>query len=129
MIKHILSIIWNQRRSNGWIFAELLVVAGVFWLMVDMFYVDTRTYYSPLGFDITNVWRFKLSEQERNPSDSLPGVFSPLSDADHDGRAGEADPLDVANTPMVRGGGSLRYLLLLSLLDGKFLEGDRASGW
>ena len=44
-------------------------------------------------------------------------------------RAGEADPLDVANTPMVRGGGSLRYLLLLSLLDGKFLEGDRASGW
>lgn len=55
MIKHILSIIWNQRRSNGWIFAELLVVAGVFWLMVDMFYVDTRTYYSPLGFDITNV--------------------------------------------------------------------------
>ena len=36
MIKHILSIIWNQRRSNGWIFAELLVVAGVFWLMVDM---------------------------------------------------------------------------------------------
>ena len=117
MIKHILSIIWNQRRSNGWIFAELLVVAGVFWLMVDMFYVDTRTYYSPLGFDITNVWRFKLSEQERNPSDSRAI------------RAGEADPLDVANTPMVRGGGSLRYLLLLSLLDGKFLEGDRASGW
>jgi hypothetical protein len=50
MIKHILSIIWNQRRSNGWIFAELLVVAGVFWLMVDMFYVDTRTYYSPRRF-------------------------------------------------------------------------------
>ena len=77
MIKHILSIIWNQRRSNSWIFAELLVVAGVFWLMVDMFYVDTRTYYSPLGFDITNVWRFKLSEQERNPSDSLPGLSEP----------------------------------------------------
>ena len=77
MIKHILSIIWNQRRSNGWIFAELLVVAGVFWLMVDMFYVDMRTYYSPLGFDITNIWRFKLSEQERNPSDSLPGLSEP----------------------------------------------------
>ena len=25
MIKHILKIMWNQRRSNGWIFAELLV--------------------------------------------------------------------------------------------------------
>ena len=115
MIKHILSIIWNQRRSNGWIFAELLVVAGVFWLMVDMFYVDTRTYYSPLGFDMA--FQVKRAGTE------------PFGFASRAIRAGEADPLDVANTPMVRGGGSLRYLLLLSLLDGKFLEGDRASGW
>ena len=162
MIKHILSIIWNQRRSNGWIFAELLVVAGVFWLMVDMFYVDTRTYYSPLGFDITNVWRFKLSEQERNPSDSLPGLSEPekltaikgmtskraqeISNAfneqmglrrvmeflaHYDLSAALSVPLyrRFGANAMARGGGSLRYLLLLSLLDGKFLEGDRASGW
>lgn len=62
MIKHILKIIWNQRRSNGWIFAELLVVASVLWVMVDMFWVDYKTYHAPLGFDITNVWRFKLSQ-------------------------------------------------------------------
>ena len=114
MIKHILSIIWNQRRSNSWIFAELLVVAGVFWLMVDMFYVDTRTYYSPLG---------RMAFQVKRAG------TEPFGFASRAIRAGEADPLDVANTPMVRGGGSLRYLLLLSLLDGKFLEGDRASGW
>ncbi|WP_455628285.1 ABC transporter permease [Parabacteroides chinchillae] len=64
MFRHILKIMWNQRRSNGWIFAELLIVAGVLWTMVDMFYVDYRTYYSPLGYDITNVWRFKLSAQD-----------------------------------------------------------------
>ena len=28
MIRHILKIMWNQRRSNGWIFAELAVVAA-----------------------------------------------------------------------------------------------------
>lgn len=42
MIKHILKIMWNQRRSNGWIFAELLVVAAVLWMMVDTFWVDYR---------------------------------------------------------------------------------------
>ena len=26
MIKSILAQIWNQRRLNGWIFAELLIV-------------------------------------------------------------------------------------------------------
>ena len=33
MIKHLLTIIWNQRRANGWIFAELLIVAGILWFM------------------------------------------------------------------------------------------------
>lgn len=62
MIKHILKIMWNQRRTNGWIFAELLIVAGVLWMMVDTFWVDNRTYHAPLGFDIENVWRFKLGK-------------------------------------------------------------------
>lgn len=75
MIKHILKIIWNQRRSNGWIYAELLLVAGFLWVMIDTFYVDMKTYYSPLGYDITNVWRFKLSEQAR--ADTTPGLSEP----------------------------------------------------
>jgi hypothetical protein len=28
--------------------------------MSDQFYVDIRTYYSPMGYDITNSWRFQL---------------------------------------------------------------------
>ncbi|WP_102406394.1 ABC transporter permease [Parabacteroides bouchesdurhonensis] len=75
MIKHILKIIWNQRRSNGWIFAELLIVAGFLWVMIDTFYVDMVTYRSPLGYDITNVWRFKLTEEAR--TDTLPGLSEP----------------------------------------------------
>ncbi|RHJ92427.1 multidrug ABC transporter substrate-binding protein [Bacteroides sp. AM07-16] len=75
MIKHILKIIWNQRRSNGWIFAELLIVAGFLWVMIDTFYVDMVTYRSPLGYDITNVWRFKLTEEGR--TDTLPGLSEP----------------------------------------------------
>jgi len=61
MIKHILKIIWAQRRGNFWIFTELLLVVGAFWLMLDTLWVEGRTYYSPLGYDITNTWRLKLS--------------------------------------------------------------------
>ena len=60
MIRHILKIMWNQRCSNGWIFAELAVVAAVLWMMIDTFWVDYRTYHAPLGFDIGNVWRFEV---------------------------------------------------------------------
>ena len=69
MIKHILKIIWAQRKSNAWLYVELLVVVSALWFMLDKFYVDLRTYYSPLGYDITNTWRFnmnKLSAQSPN---------------------------------------------------------------
>lgn len=69
MIKHILKIIWTQRKNNAWIFLELVVVICALWWMADKLYVDLRTYYSPLGYDITNTWRFKLSKlNPRSPN-------------------------------------------------------------
>jgi len=62
MIKQILKIIWVQRRTNGWIFAELLVVMCAVWWMADRLYVDLKTYYTPLGFDITNTWLFNVKQ-------------------------------------------------------------------
>ena len=34
MIHSILHQIWNQRRSNGWLFAELLIVFTLMWYCV-----------------------------------------------------------------------------------------------
>lgn len=39
MIKHILKIIWHQRRNNGWIFVELLLVFAVLCIMMDSVYL------------------------------------------------------------------------------------------
>ena len=66
MIKHILKIVWNQRRANGWIFAELLVVVAVLWIMMDSLLVDTYTYCSPMGFDIEDVYRVNIGKM--NPT-------------------------------------------------------------
>ena len=35
MFKIIFHQLWNQRRMNGWIFAELLVVTFFLWITVD----------------------------------------------------------------------------------------------
>ena len=80
MIRHILKIMWNQRRSNGWIFAELAVVAAVLWMMIDTFWVDYRTYHAPLGFDIGNVWRFKLSDLDAKAPGYVPDSLYHSSD-------------------------------------------------
>lgn len=62
MFKQIIKTIWHQRRANGWIFAEILVVTGVLWYMADNLLVEYSVYNQPLGFDIGNCWRLKLAD-------------------------------------------------------------------
>ena len=63
MIKHIWTMIWNQRSSNGWIFMELLLVFGVLWVMMDSMLVNFCIYRRPLGFDITNVYKVNIGKK------------------------------------------------------------------
>ncbi|MDL2208062.1 multidrug ABC transporter substrate-binding protein [Parabacteroides sp. OttesenSCG-928-O15] len=72
MFKQIVKIIWKQRRSNGWIFMELLMVAAVLWYVADMLWIDTRVYNQPMGYDIENCWRLKLYDLNSN----APGFVS-----------------------------------------------------
>ena len=69
MIGHIIKIIFKNRKTNSWIFAELLLVSGAIWYMADQYYVNTRTYYSPLGYDISNVWFFRLDNLNESNAD------------------------------------------------------------
>ena len=69
MIRHIIKIIFKNSKTNGWIFAELLLVTGAVWYMSDQTYVNLNTYHSPLGYDISNVWFFRLDNlNENNPN-------------------------------------------------------------
>lgn len=65
----LLKQIWNERRSNGWLWAELLIVFVVLWYVVDWTYVTARTYYEPVGFDITDTYYLELSAKD-SKSDS-----------------------------------------------------------
>lgn len=52
-----MKMIWHQRRQNGWIMAELLLVLVALWAVVDMFVVQVYSYSRPLGYDVENCWR------------------------------------------------------------------------
>lgn len=41
MFKHIFTIIWNNRRHNGWLIAGLFVISTCMWYAVDYVYVIT----------------------------------------------------------------------------------------
>lgn len=65
----LLKQIWNERRSNGWLWAELLIVFIVLWGVVDWTYVIARTYYEPLGYDITDTYYIELSlKNDKSPT-------------------------------------------------------------
>lgn len=79
MIKHLYKLIWAQRRTNGWIFAELLVVMCAVWWMADKLFVDLKTYHTPLGFDITNTWNFKMKKISTDSPSYIPDSLLPTT--------------------------------------------------
>ena len=44
MIRHILKIIWNERRSNLWILLEYTLVFSVLWFCCDYCSAILRTF-------------------------------------------------------------------------------------
>lgn len=61
MIYSILHQIWNQRRSNGWLFAELLIVFTLMWYCVDVLYGFAHAERQPKGYDLENVYKVNIS--------------------------------------------------------------------
>lgn len=62
MIKHLITIINNQRNSNLWILAELLLASICLWFVVDYSLVLGYIMNQPLGFDTDYTYRIDLAE-------------------------------------------------------------------
>ena len=60
MIKQIFKIIWNERRINGWIVAELILIFTILWFCCDYLSVLGVKYVQPLGFDISNTYQVQI---------------------------------------------------------------------
>ena len=64
MIKHIIKLIWNQRKSNSWLLGELLLVTVCLWYIVDYLLVVLYTFSAPVGLDLDHTYKFEFNARE-----------------------------------------------------------------
>lgn len=57
---YLLHQLWNERRANLPLFAELLIVSSIVWYLVDCTFVVVSTRLEPTGFDATNCFKLSL---------------------------------------------------------------------
>lgn len=71
MKRHIFLLIWNQRKSNAWLWIELMLASLFLWVIVDYFYVTAQTYFSPLGYNIEHTYQIVLNELSDKSDDYI----------------------------------------------------------
>jgi putative ABC transport system permease protein len=66
MIRHLLKLIWNRKRSNFLIMLEIFFAFLVLYIVTTLgvFYVDN--YNKPLGFSYKNVWSIVMDTRQQN---------------------------------------------------------------
>jgi putative ABC transport system permease protein len=74
MLKHILTIIKNERRQNIGLWTELLIVALFLWYITDDVYVTLHNYCKPLGFDTQHTYILYMGILNENSSEYLPDI-------------------------------------------------------
>ena len=75
-------MLWFQKRSNGWIFIELLLVFGALVTILDALLVDAYTYFSPLGYNIENTYQLKLAKLNNKAPGYVPDSLVSLSETE-----------------------------------------------
>lgn len=74
MIKHILTIIKNERKQNIGLWIELLIVSVFLWYIVDDVYVTLYNYNRPLGFDTEHTYIMHLGRLSENSPEYIQDI-------------------------------------------------------
>lgn len=69
MIRHIFKIIWNERRVNGWIMLEYILVFCVLWFCCDFLYYIGKIYWEDPGSDINHTYLIKMGKKDMDPNE------------------------------------------------------------
>lgn len=62
-MKAIWNQIWNQRRANAWVWAELMVVNVLLWYAIDLIYNYEGAAWQPKGYDTEGVFTLKIKDK------------------------------------------------------------------
>lgn len=69
MIRHILKIIWNERKVNLWVMLEYVVVFCVLWFCCDYLYYLGKNYLEDPGFDTSNTYLIRMGKKDLAPGE------------------------------------------------------------
>ncbi|PJJ53347.1 ABC transporter permease [Hymenobacter chitinivorans] len=61
MLRHLFTLIWNRKRSNFLLIAEILLSFFVLFVVSVLLVNNYYNYHQPMGFRSDNVWEFDLS--------------------------------------------------------------------
>lgn len=80
MWKSALKQLWKNRKSNRWIFIEILIVSILLWYCVDFLHVTVRKNSEPMGVNLEHVYRLTLGAHltqqiDRNNPDSIDALW------------------------------------------------------
>jgi putative ABC transport system permease protein len=69
MIRHLFKMVWNRRRANAFIVAELLISFLALCVLLTTCCVFLHRWSQPLGYQWENVWRLQVSAPGIEPID------------------------------------------------------------
>jgi len=64
MIRHVLKIIWNERKANTWIVLEFFVVFCVLWFCTDYLFFAGKLFGENQGYNTDHVYLVKMEWEE-----------------------------------------------------------------
>lgn len=77
MLKSIFIQLWNRKRSNIWLFFELLLVFCLIWYMADYLFVINYNRSIPNYRDTAHTWQIRIGEYASNNPDYKDGENRP----------------------------------------------------
>ena len=64
MLQHSLKMIWAERKSNTWIFIELIVIFTILWFCSGFMYEKGKQFFEPVGVDINHTYVLNFDIQK-----------------------------------------------------------------
>lgn len=74
MIKHILTIIWNEKKMNSWIVIELTLIFAILWFCCGYLVTMGEKYAEPKGFDVSHTYNVKLDTVALSKGKQMEGM-------------------------------------------------------
>jgi putative ABC transport system permease protein len=71
MFKHILTIIWNKKKSNFLLFLEIFIAFLILFAVFSFVVQQMRNYQTALGFDTENIWMAAMDFYDEEDSTVL----------------------------------------------------------